>query len=191
MSRADWRSAALVLLIHLLLIWTLHTLMRRPTAPAAAEPTLQWITLPPLTVATPAPAPRAPAAARALTRPSAAEPRQPAPAPREAVLRLVEAPTAPTPVEPPASAASAPPTRLLDSAASRQAMRRLGAQPLLSERAARAMDTDIQRTDTALAEGVKAAQHGDCLKGEFAGAGNGLLSLPALAVAAARGQCAR
>ncbi|MBQ0958955.1 hypothetical protein KAK06_08280 [Ideonella sp. 4Y11] len=193
MSRADWHSAALVLLLHLLLAWALHTLMRRPTAPAAAEPTLQWITLPPLTAvpAAPAPAPRAATAPRAVIRPSAAAPQPPALAPREAALRLVEAPTAPEPVAPPASAASAPPTRLLDSAASRQALRQMGAQPLLSERAARAMDTEVTRTDAALANGVKAAQHGDCLKGEFSGAGWGLLSLPALAVAAARGQCAR
>lgn len=192
MSRTDWRTATLVLLLHLLLFGALHTLMRRPAPSAVAQSALQWITLPPLTQPPPVPARRVPPAAPPpSTRPAAPTLPAPTAAPQEAQLRLVEAPSAPVPVEPPASAASAPRTRLLDSAASRQALRQLGSQPLLSERAARATDTDIQRTDTALANDVKAAQHGDCLKGEFAGSGMGLLSLPALAVAAARGQCAR
>lgn len=189
MSRTDWRTLALVLALHLLVAGALHTLMRRPVAPTVREPALQWIDLPRLPA--PTPPPRASADSRQAARaPAPVRPATPA-APQESVLRIVEAPATPLPVEPPASAASAPRTRLLDTAASRQALRQLGGQPLLSERAARAMDTDIQRTDAALAEGVKAAQHGDCLKGEFAGAGMGLLSLPALAVAAARGQCAR
>ena len=41
------------------------------------------------------------------------------------------------------------------------------------------------------AEGVKQGAKGDCLKGEFAGSGGGLLSLPALAYAAAAGKCAK
>lgn len=41
----------------------------------------------------------------------------------------------------------------------------------------------------ALPDAVAASVKGDCLKGEFAGGGMGLLSLPFLAVAAVRGDC--
>jgi hypothetical protein len=96
--------------------------------------------------------------------------------------------------EPPASAATeapAPPGRLLDSAASRSALRELGRQTLLHERVSQAGDTAIARTDQGLGQGVAKAAHGDCLKGEFAGGGAGLLSLPLLAYAAAAGRCSR
>jgi hypothetical protein len=42
-----------------------------------------------------------------------------------------------------------------------------------------------------LGNDVKAAGRGDCAKGEYAGAGMGLLSLPFLVAAAARGACAQ
>jgi hypothetical protein len=79
---------------------------------------------------------------------------------------------------------------LMRSEATRQALRQTGQQPLLAERAEAATDIALQRQDTALAEGVKQGAKGDCLKGEFAGSGGGLLSLPALAYAAAAGKCA-
>lgn len=189
MSRTDWRSAALVLALHLLIAWALHMLMRRPSLPPANGPSLQWIDLPRLTE--PAPSPRATAAPRLASRPAPARPLTPPAETAPTELRLVEAPATPQAVEPPASAASSPRSRLLDTAASRQALRQLGGQALLSERAAQAMGTEIERSDTALARDVQSSQRGDCLKGEYAGAGMGLLSLPALAVAAARGQCAR
>lgn len=42
-----------------------------------------------------------------------------------------------------------------------------------------------------LANNVREAGKGDCAKGEYAGGGMGLLSLPFLAIAAAAGNCAK
>jgi hypothetical protein len=124
----------------------------------------------------------------------------PSPTANRAPLRLPPADAAPTDgaitlslpaAEPPARPASAPLPRLLDTEATRQAIRDAARQPLLSERAARAMDleptTDAQRLSAAAA----AAAQGDCVKGEFAGGGMGVLSLPFLALAVARGACAK
>lgn len=184
-----WRVWLAVLLLHVALVLGLRTTMWRPSPAAPASPALQWVTLPMLPTRPARPVEtRQPSAARL---PTAALPRPPVPQvpPADGTLRLVEAPAhAP---EPPASAASAPRGSLLDNPASRQALRALGQRPLLSERAAQAMGDDLQRTDGALTQDVQRAAKGDCLHGEFAGAGMGLLSLPALAVAAARGQCAR
>lgn len=47
------------------------------------------------------------------------------------------------------------------------------------------------RSAAALSKGIAAAQHGDCLHGEFAGSGMELLSIPFLAAAYLRGHCAR
>jgi hypothetical protein len=87
--------------------------------------------------------------------------------------------------------ASAPREALLSTEATRLAIRQATRQPLLSERVAQA--TGIQATTSAerLAAAAGGAAKGDCLKGEFAGGGMGLLSLPFLAVAAATGQCAK
>ncbi len=43
--------------------------------------------------------------------------------------------------------------------------------------------------DRRLGESIAAGARGDCLKGEFAGGGMGLLSLPFLAIAKLRDQC--
>lgn len=43
----------------------------------------------------------------------------------------------------------------------------------------------------ALSKGIAAAQHGDCMHGEFVGSGMALLSVPFLAAAYLRGNCAR
>jgi hypothetical protein len=189
MRRAEprWRVLAAVILLHGLLVLVLHGLMVRPPPPASTAPALQWVTLPPL--APPETRPPELTRARAVTVRPVAVPPIPREAPPTGTLQLVEAP--PRPPEPPSSAASAPTGSVLDSPATRQALRGLGQRPLLSERAAQAMGEPVQRTDTALADEVQRAAKGDCLKGEFAGSGMGLLSLPALAVAAARGQCAR
>lgn len=97
--------------------------------------------------------------------------------------------SAPTETSPPL--ASEPVTSsLLTSEATRRAIREAGRQPLLSERAASAAEGDGHETRGArLARQMEKAGIGDCLKGEFAGAGAGLLSLPFLAFAEVRGQC--
>jgi hypothetical protein len=86
-----------------------------------------------------------------------------------------------------ASAASAPPTeRLLDTEATRIAIRQSARQPLLHERTAQAMDDGIGRTDTGLATGVASAGKPDCAKMQAPG---GILGLPIVAAMVASGKC--
>jgi hypothetical protein len=92
---------------------------------------------------------------------------------------------------PQAPAASAVPGRLLDSAASRQAIRDAARGPLLAERAAAATGIEPVSAAEKLSQGAAAAGLGDCMKGDYAGGGMGLLSLPFLALAAASGRCAK
>lgn len=59
--------------------------------------------------------------------------------------------------------------------------------------AASAASDEPQHTNARerLGNDVKAAGKGDCVKGEYSGTGMGILSLPFLALAAARGACAQ
>jgi hypothetical protein len=86
---------------------------------------------------------------------------------------------------------SAPRERLLDSAATRAAIRQAAHAPLLVERAASANDQRIVAKSEKLTEDVRQSAKGDCLKGEFGGAGMGLLSLPFFVAAEVGGHCAR
>jgi len=99
---------------------------------------------------------------------------------------IVEPPVvAPAPVAPAQGS-------LLDSETTRQAIRQAARAPLLSERAALAMgDGAPLRPEDKLGGQIMQSASGDCLKGEFAGAGMGLLSLPFWALAEARGKCRR
>jgi hypothetical protein len=78
---------------------------------------------------------------------------------------------------------------LLDTPATRQALRQMARQPLLVERAADATGIALPAGAERRAQAASAAGKGDCVKGEYFGAGAGLLSTPFLIVAAARGQC--
>lgn len=79
---------------------------------------------------------------------------------------------------------------LLTSEATRRAIQQATRAPLLSERAASAsLDPGRETTQQRLSREMARAGHGDCLKGEFAGAGMGLLSLPFLLAAEAGGKC--
>lgn len=179
------------------------------------------LTLPPLRPATPA-APTAPTGAQAPVKhaqaaPSPARPDDPRRPPRDATasrLRMapLRQPEATAPAEAPATTpatasitspdadtpavAAAPAAsgaqRLLDSEATRRAIRQAATAPLLAERA----DQSSQAPDRLgpsgkLGQEIKKAGNGDCLKGEFAGAGAGLLSLPFWLLAEARGKCAK
>ena len=97
------------------------------------------------------------------------------------------------PAAPAASAANAVPglPSLLDTEATRRAIRESARAPSLAGRAA-AVSDEPQRTSAQerLGNDVKSAGKGDCMKGEYAGTDMGLLSLPFLALAAARGACA-
>jgi hypothetical protein len=88
---------------------------------------------------------------------------------------------------PAASSASEPPAeRLLDSEATRMAIRQSARQPLLHERAALANGDDIGRTDTGMAGGVASAGKPDCAKMQAPG---GILGLPIIAAMVASGKC--
>lgn len=191
----------LVLLAHagLWLAWQ-AVLYRLPLALPAGPAAPAWVWL------RPAPAPEAPPA----RRPAAAAPAEPR---RTAVAPGLQPPTpalpapAPDTPAPPAGAARPAPDisapaeaarpeatsslRLLDSDASRGVLRDLARQPLLAERAATATGLPLRSGAQRRAEAASAAGKGDCGKGEFAGGGAGLLSLPFLAAAVARGDCAR
>jgi hypothetical protein len=88
----------------------------------------------------------------------------------------------------PDDAASEP---LLDSAATRNAIRASVRQPGLAARARDEQGADPLSTSARLGNNIEQAAHGDCGKGEYVGGGMGLLSLPFWAAAELRGKCAR
>ncbi|QPF72951.1 hypothetical protein G8A07_08425 [Roseateles sp. DAIF2] len=184
-ARRQGLLLALVLLAHALLLFGLFAQRQTPRRPDPATTTRVTIPLR-LIAARPAPPParitpptrQAPAAAVRTARPA------PAPAPASAP---VEQTAAITPAQP-ASAAASGPTQplLLDSEATRRAIRQAAreAAPLT---AAPPGETEQQR----LARRIDQSGHGDCLKGEFIGGGMGLLSAPFWLLAEARGKCKR
>lgn len=206
--------ALLVLVAHLALMWGWNApTARRPARPPAPDSALTWLLLPAAPpVVVPAPPSPPPAAARPsrpdVPRPHSGQPagREPAKPASTLVLPRLPDPLAPRNLAPtsapapdpvaaatePAGAASEPSGALLmQGDATRRAIREAARQPLLSERAAQATGQPFQRGAERLADAASAAGKGDCLQGEYAGGGMGLLSLPFLAVAAARGRCSR
>ena len=196
-----WRWWALVTAAHLLLgLWIARTpLVPRPAAVAPTGPTVVWlrtpaVPLPPSPAAkTQAPAPRqtrpmpAPAErsrqrdARAARVP-AAVPEEPPPAPPSTEAAVAAAP----------SGASGAAPSLLDSEATRQAVRQAAKQVSVQER--HALATEAPRplsTEERLGQEVAKSAVGNCAKGEFAGGGMGLLSLPFFIAAQVNGKCQR
>jgi hypothetical protein len=199
-------AAVLVLALHLLLLAGLWQAMRtRVVEVMPPQRSLTWVrALPAAPAATPPAAAERPA--RQSPRPSpppmpprrADEPRATAPPPRTELTWVEPTPAVATAAAAPASAASAPPERLLDTAATRAALRALGRQPLLHEQAAESTGTVIARTDTALARDVAEAGTPDCLRDGKAASGQigpvglgGILGLPFLAARVATGKCAK
>ena len=125
--------------------------------------------------------------------------RQAAPAPLGTRQPAPDAtPPAPTDALPPDSArpqaeAAAPapsPGSLLHSEATRRAIHLATRAPLLSERAASATEApDRETAHQRFGREVARSAYGNCLKGEFPGAGGGLLSLPMFFIAEASGRC--
>jgi hypothetical protein len=178
---ARWVAPA-VLLLHLLALLLLWRQVVAPAAGVRNATRLALIATPlaerePPTLRPARPGPAAPAAARSR-RPAAATPIGATPA-----SPAVEAVTAPD------EAASEP--LLLDPAATLRAVRDAARQPGLAERAREEQGTVPRSTGAALGDNIGKAAHGDCAKGEYAGAGMGLLSLPFWAAAELRGKCAR
>lgn len=189
-TRPGATQGLLVLGLHALLLAGLWQTLRHRLVPVPTEPVaLLWLQAAPQ--APPAAAPEQPRAQAAGSARPVAPALPPLPLPTGESQWVATAP------EPPASAASAPPAeRLLDSAATRTAIRQTGRQPLLHERVAQATDTPIRRTDTALAREVAEAAKPDCLKepatGQIGPVGvGGILALPFLAARVARGDCAQ
>lgn len=192
--RVNWVLVLLgVAALHLLLLSSLqHALRSPPPRPAAASaPFVLVRQLPP------------PAA------PQLEPPQPPRPVPRRPVRNPTPAPTTPVQTEPaiaapaapavpaaPASAAtaaaSAPAGGLLDTEASRGAIRDLARRRSTGELGAQATGASAplgaqQRLGQEIARGAR----GDCLKGEYAGAGMGLLSLPFWLMAELGDKCRR
>lgn len=139
--------------------------------------------------------PAAPAAAL-RTAPTAVAPRasnrRAPPATRSnAITASPSAPAASvTPTAPPQAADPAP--LILNSEATRRALRDLARQRSFAERANQDIGAPASSAfESRLGAGVAGAARGDCMKGQFKGNSMGLLSLPALALAAATGECAR
>jgi hypothetical protein len=187
-TRTGSTVLALVLAAHAMLVWLLGQVIA-PYRSAATQPGRVELRLipPPVLVpriGAPTPPDRADARsanARAITRPRA----EPAVSPVPADAQIQIEATAPSP------ASSSPPS-LLDTEATRRAIRASARMPSLVGEAARV--TEEPRRASAqeqLGNAVREAGKGDCDKGEFTGAGMGLLSLPFLAAAAVRGDCAR
>lgn len=190
MSRTpDLRVGALVAAAHLLLVWGL-----------LVQPPWRWATgelasRPPLTVRllsehlTPA-QPRTPV--------DTAQPRGSHPVARaRAVGRAPQAITAPEApavatleaTSPPASSASAPLPRLLDTGATRRAILDAARTTSWQERGDQAIAQTHLRPEQKLGRDVAESARGNCAKGEFAGGGLGLLSLPFFVAAEVSGKC--
>ena len=202
------RGAALAVLaaiaLHLALIALLNESAawqpRRAAQPASPRVTLRLIPLP----VPPAPVPRVEAAAPRPNAPPKARMRIQTPdrvgsapdaAPVSAAAINATRPDAVSRAEPAASApeplASSMPS-LMDTEATRRAIRASARQPSLTDQLARARDEPRRASvDERLGAAVRGAAKGDCMKGEFPGAGMGLLSLPFLAAALSSGNCAK
>lgn len=198
MSRAAWRrdrqraaAMAAVVLLHVALLWP------RPEAgqaPSRARPAVAVRLLAlPLPAPPPAPAVRPAARSPAPSPAKAPVPRaRPAPAVRAAAVPpAVEAdpPAAPVQADRPASAPT-PASPVLDTQATALAIREIARSPGPAARAGRAGAPE-RAPGQRLGEGIAQGAKGDCLKGEYLGAGMGVLSLPFLAAAALRDQCRR
>ncbi len=97
---------------------------------------------------------------------------------------------APAPAEVAAAPASAPQPLLLHTEATRRAVREAARNPPLAVIAQAALPQRETR-DQRLARTIAEAGRGDCGKGEYAGGGMGLLSLPFWIAAEVRGHCAK
>jgi hypothetical protein len=186
--------------LHLLVLLLLHAALRVPApkrAPAQAPLVLVWLkppstppaqaAPPPAEAAAPAPPPRRP-------RPSAPA-RAETPEPQAAASAAIKSPAtaaAPAPPSAATAAASAVPGDLLDTEASRRAIREAARQRPIGEMGAQATgESAPMGAQEQLAQDIARGARGDCLKGEFAGSGMGLLSLPFWLMAELRDKCRR
>lgn len=103
-----------------------------------------------------------------------------------------DAPLSTSVVASPALPASAASSAWTDDEQIRRIVQMHAKQVPITEQAALASQAPKKLSSTErLGNQIQSAANGDCLKGEFSGAGMGLLSLPFWAIAEARGKCRR
>ena len=183
------RRHALWLLIgatHLAVLRVLAPHRPPPPQPAVQRVALKLLPLPRTAEPVPKPTarpqrPAAPTSTRTApppTEPMSTEPAPNTPAPQPAADAT------------PAAVASPPASLLINSEATRQAVRQAARAPLLSERAASASQAPgRENAQERFGREVARTAYGNCLKGEFPGGGAGLLSLPFWIAAEASGKC--
>lgn len=205
-AKGRWRDRrsrllawAVVGTLHGVLVAGLWHALRPPGAPVTAEaPAVVWLlqSVRPSRAAVPEvaqPARQSMPRERAVRLPPAA----PVPGVVPQAITLPSEPTteprAALPVEPPASAPVARAgEHLLDTAATRRAIRDAARAEAMADRAARVgVATTRPSAGERLGSEIGQAAVGDCLKGEYPFSGGGLLSLPFLLAAELRGQCRR
>lgn len=168
-ARSVGLGAAITLHV-LLLVFIGAALRERPRAVKDEGPLLRVRLLP------------WPAPAAANTAPARLR-HQRAPAPRRvtAAPAAIQRPSPPQPIGAPGVIAAPAEVPLLDSNATRRAI----------AQAARAPSRTASSAQERLGREIARAAHGDCLKGDYAGGGMGLLSLPFWIAAELRDKCRR
>jgi hypothetical protein len=195
-SRPIWLPLLLlVAAAHLLLLQLAQQALRTLPTATTTQRAAALVLLPPIVAPLEPPAPSEPDAPKRRPR------RLAKPAPSAPLTHEVAAPVdtdSATDAVPTAASSSPQPARaaagggLLDSEATRHAIREAARKPSIAEQGAR-----VSGANAALSEPQRLGQEiargaiGDCLKGEYAGAGMGLLSLPFWLMAELRDKCRR
>jgi len=200
--RLRWRwplALVVVAALHLLLLLLVQRALQVASpmpAPTQAPLVLVWLqpaAPPPAETRPAAPEVAAPQPPARRSRPSApvrTEAAAEQPAPADSAAGSTAAASAPASAA--TAAASAPGGNLLDTEASRRAIREAARQRPIGEMGAQATGESAplgpqERLGQEIARGAR----GDCLKGEYAGSGMGLLSLPFWLMAELRDKCRR
>ena len=193
--RLNWLLVlAAVAALHLMLMMLLQGALRSPPArplPELAPVILVRMLPPPAAPRQTPPEPRSnppPRPARSAPRPVAAQAALPASA--ASAPEVAAAPPDTTTAAPAAASASA--GGLLDTEASRRAIREAARQRSTGELGATATGEKAPLSEPdKLGQEMARGARGDCLKGEYAGAGMGLLRLPFWLIAELRDKCRR
>jgi len=189
-SRSRAVAAAIVTAAHLvmLLAW-LHDRVQGPGPVPPPRISVRLIAAPPpARLVEPTVAPPVREALRRTSPATRAEvPRRDVISPQAITTQAI----APEPAASQTASTAIPATEpLLDSEATRRALRASARDPGLAAQAGRFGNAPLTPDERLGTEVLKSAK-GDCLKGEYLGGGMGLLSLPFLAAAALREQCRR
>lgn len=199
-SRPIWLPLLLlVAAVHLLLLQLAQQALRTVPTPTTAQHGAALVLLPPIVAPRKAPPPAEPDEPKR-------RPQRPAkPAPSAPLTHEVAAPAdsdsatdSATDAAPTATPASPQPARaatgggLLDSEATRNAIREAARKPSIAEQGARASGANAALSEQQrLGQEIARSAIGDCLKGEYAGSGMGLLSLPFWLMAELGDKCRR